>query len=125
MATPQKPDPAEREALRAEHDVLARGLATRFSIDEARKALYLLFLGLLSVGLTVKLAWDRWGTLGPGVVRKIHRGPPLFLWIAATAAVVLLVLALRHFARSRRLMRDEDARYVRFRALRDTLGLDP
>jgi hypothetical protein len=125
MSTAQDLDPATRDALRAEHDELARGLATRFSVDEARKALYLLFFGLLSVGLTAKLAWDRWGTLRPGVVRRVHPGPPLFLWIATAAAVVLLLLAIRFFARSRRLMRDEDGRFARLRALRDTLGLDP
>jgi hypothetical protein len=115
---------ATREALRAEHDALADRLAVRVSVDVARRGLYLVFAGLISVGLTVKLAWDRWGTLKPGIVRKTHHGPPLFLWIAGTVAVVLLVLAIRAFVKARWLMRDEDARWARYRELRATLGLD-
>ncbi len=115
----------EAGALRAEHDDLARRLAIRRSVDEARRALYRLFFGLLSVGLTVKLSWDRFGVLKPGVVRKASRGPPLFLWLATAVAVVLLVLAIRSFLRTRRLQREEEALYARYRALRETLRLDP
>jgi len=122
---PDARDASTREALRTEHDALAERLTVRRSIDAARKALYLLFLGMLSVGLTVKLAWDRWGTLRPGVVRKVPHGPPLFLWIATAVALVLLVLAIRSFVVSRRLMRDEDVLYRRYRQLRAALGLDP
>jgi hypothetical protein len=117
-------DPSSRECLRAEHDALAERLAVRVSIDWARKAFYQIFAGLLAVGLTVKLAWDRWGTLRPGVVRKLHSGPPLFLWIAGTAAILLLLVAIRSFSRARRLMREEDREWVRYRALRSELGLD-
>lgn len=116
---------ATRDALRAEHDALARRLAVRTSIDEVRKGLYLGFLGLLSVGLSAKLAWDRWGTLRPGVVRKIHSGPPLFFTIAVAVALVLLVLAIRHFAKGRRIMREEDALFARYRQLRGELGHEP
>lgn len=123
------PPPAARAdepaALRAEHDALAARLEVRRSVDETRKALYLVFFGLLSVGLTVKLAWDRWGTLKPGVVRKLHTGPPLFLAVAGAVAIVLLVLAIRAFLRARRLGREEDALFARFRALRDRLGVEP
>jgi hypothetical protein len=117
-------DAASRESLRAEHDALAGRLAVRTSIDWARKAFYQLFAGLIAVGLTVKLAWDRWGALRPGVVRKLHRGPPLFLWIAGAAAVLLLLVAIRSFAKSRRLMREEDAQWARYRAIRAELGID-
>ncbi len=118
-------EPAPREALRAEHDALARRLSVRSSVDEMRRGFYLTFFGLLSVGLTVKLAWDRWGTLRPGVVRKAYAGPPLFFWTATAVALVLLALAIRSFARGRRLMRDEDALYARYRRLRGVLGIDP
>jgi hypothetical protein len=118
------PDPADA-ALRAEHDALGEKLAARRSIDEARKALYLAFIGLISVGLTVKLAWDRWGVLKPGVVRKLHGGRPLFLMVATAGAIVLLSLAVRGLLRARALMREEDALFARYRALRDRLGLDP
>jgi heme exporter protein D len=109
---------------REEHDDLARRLAIRRSVDEARKGLIRLFLGLLAVGLSVRLAWDRWGPLAPGAVRKLHRGPPLLLWIAVALAVALLVLAVRALLASRRLARDEDRLYARFRRLRAELGLD-
>jgi hypothetical protein len=117
--------PVDAAALRAEHDALAQRLAARRSIDWARKALYLLFVGLLSVGLTIKLAWDRWGVLKPGVVRKVHTGPPLFFLVALSLALVLLALAIRGLLRSRALMREEDALFARFQALRARLGLDP
>ena len=116
---------AAPEALRAEHDDLARRLEVRRSVDVARRAIYQLFFGLLSVGLSVKLAWDRWGVLKPGVVRKLHKGPPLFLWVAIALALVLLVLAVRSFVTTRRLQREEDALYARYRALREALRLDP
>ncbi len=122
---PDAGDPATRETLRAEHDALAERLSVRASVDEIRRGLYLIFFGLLSVGLTVKLAWDRWGTLRPGVVRKAHAGPPLFLWVATAIALVLLLLAIRSFARGRRLMREEDALFARYRRLRGVLELEP
>jgi heme exporter protein D len=117
-------DAATRDALRTEHDALARRLAIRTSVDAVRKALYLVFLGLLSVGLAVKLAFDRWGVLRPGVARKLHPGPPLFLWVAMGVALVLLALSIRYFLQARTLMREEDACYARYRTLRTALGLD-
>lgn len=117
-------DPRAREALRAEHDALGERLAVRTSVDAIRRALYELFLGLLSVGLTAKLAWDRWGALRPGVVRRTHPGPPLFLWAAGALAVALLALAIRSFVKGRRLSREEDAGWARYRELREALGLD-
>jgi hypothetical protein len=111
-------------ALRAEHDDLARRLEVRASVDELRKGFVRLFLGLIAAGVTVKLGWDRWGTLPDGVVR-IVRGPPLFLWVATAAAVALLGLALVALARARRLARDEDRLFARYRQLRTELGIDP
>jgi hypothetical protein len=124
-APPEAAPAPPPDALRAEHDALGERLAARRSVDETRKALYLVFFGLLSVGLTVKLAWDRWGVLAPGVVRKLHTGPPLFLAVAGALAIALLVLAIRAFLRARALMREEDALFARFRALRDRLGIAP
>jgi hypothetical protein len=118
------PAASDPSALRAEHDALGEKLAARRSIDVLRTALYLLFSGLLSIGLTVKLAWDRWGLLKPGVVRKVHAGRPLFFLLAMTLAIVLLGLAIRGLVRARALMRDEDALFARYRALRARLGLD-
>jgi hypothetical protein len=111
-------------ALRAEHDDLGRRLEVRASIDELRKALIRLFFGLIATGLTIKLGWDRWGVLEPGVVRKLHHGPPLFLWIATAAALILLLLSIRALVRARRLARDEDRLFARYRQLRAELGID-
>jgi hypothetical protein len=118
-------EPASPDALRAEHDSLAQRLAVRRSVDLSRVALYEVFFGLLSVGLTVKLAFDRWGPVRPGVVRKLHAGPPVFLLVAAMVAIVLLVLAIRTFLAARRHAREEDALYARFREVRAVLRLDP
>lgn len=121
---PQVPqgDPA---ALRAEHDELARQLEARASIEVARRGAYQLFGGLIATGACVALAWDRWGKLKPGVVRKVVKGPPMLLYGATVIALVLLLLAIRSLVRTRRLMREEDARFARLRALRDALRLDP
>lgn len=124
MTAPQVP-PGDPAALRAEHDALARQLEIRRSIDVARRGAYLIFAGLIASGASIALAWDRWGKLKPGVVRKVAKGPPVFLYVATVAAVILLALALRAFVRARGLMREEDARFARLRALRDALGLEP
>ncbi len=119
-AHPEK-DPA---TLRSEHDALAARLEVRRSIDCIRRGAYLGFAGLIAVGLAVKLAWDRWGTVPPGVARKIPTGPPLFFYLAAAVAAALVVTALRDLLRARRLMREEDAIFARLVALRGVLGLD-
>jgi hypothetical protein len=124
MSTPTQPVAPSTDPLRAEHDVLAHQLGARASIDEMRAALQRLFAGLIGAGLTVKLAWDRWGVLKPGTVRKFHRGPPLFLLLAGAVTVVLLVLAIRALLRARRLGREEDRLFARFKELRDRLGID-
>jgi hypothetical protein len=123
MSTPQAG--AAPDALRAEHDALARRLEIRRSVDATRRALYQLFFGALSVGLGLKLAFDRWGPPRPGIVRKIPTGPPLFFWGAVAVAVLLLAIALRSFVAARRLRREEDALWARYRSLRAALGLDP
>ena len=59
------------------HD-LAGKVATRRSIDDVRKGAYAAFGLVISAGLTVKFAWDRWGW-GPRPVRPPGRYPLLFL----------------------------------------------
>jgi len=114
-------DPA---ALRREHDELAARLEARRSIDCVRRGAYLGFAALIAAGLAVKLAWDRWGAVPPGVVRKIPTGPPLFFYLAAAVAAALVAVTLRDLLRARRLMREEDALFARLVALRGVLGLD-
>jgi hypothetical protein len=116
------PDPA---ALRAEHDALAERLAIRRSVDLVRRGAYAGFAALVGAGLSGKLAWDRWGTLKPGAVRKVFHGPPLFFYLALAATIVLVFLAIRAFSRAARLGREEDRLFGRMQALRDQLRLDP
>jgi hypothetical protein len=122
MATPQ--DPKSAEAARAEHDELARRLEVRVSIDFLRRGLLQVFFGLIATGFAVKLGWDRWGPFPPGVVRRAQPGPPVFLWIATAVTLVLLFLGIRSLVRARRLAREEDRLFARFRELRAALGLD-
>ncbi|HEX9242563.1 MAG TPA: hypothetical protein VF875_09010 [Anaeromyxobacter sp.] len=121
MATPPEPTPLD---LRAEHDDLARRLEVRVSIDLLRRGLVQVFVGLLAMGFAVKLGWDKWGPFPPGVVRRYQPGPPLFLWIATAVAIILLVLGIRSLLRARRLGREEDRLFARFRELRAALGID-
>lgn len=123
MTAATLPDPSRPEALRAEHDELARRLAIRTSIDHLRAGLLRVFWGLIAVGVAVKLGWDRWGTLSPGVVRKAVVGRPLFLWIAVAVSLGLLAMGIASLVRARRLARDEDRLFARFREVRGKLGL--
>ena len=121
-ATPR--DPGTATTLRAEHDALAKELEARISIDFLRRALYTVFVGLIGVGTSIKLAWDRWGTVKPGVVRKVVGARPLFLLVAATITVVLLLVGIGWLLKARRLAREEDRRFTRFKQLRTQLGLE-
>ncbi len=124
MTAATQVDAATAATLRAEHDARAARLEIRASIDLLRKALYTVFVGLIGAGTTVKLAWDRWGPLRPGVVRRVVGARPLLLYAAGTVTVVLLVVAIAWLLRARRLAREEDALFARFRELRATLGLE-
>jgi hypothetical protein len=116
--TPTRDD----EGLRAEHDELARRVATRKSIDDVRRGAYASFGLLLSAGLTAKFAWDRWGW-GPRPLKPMGRYPLLFL-AALALAVVLAGVAISSFAGARRKMRDEDRDFARLQEIRGRLGMD-
>src|SRR5690242_18767684 len=95
---------ATAATLRAEHDALAKRLEVRSSIDLLRRALYTIFFGLIGAGTSVKLGWDRWGTLKPGMVRRpLTSGRPLFLWVATFVTVALLVAGIVALVKARRL----------------------
>jgi hypothetical protein len=113
---------AEEAALRAEHDDLAGRVATRHSIDDVRKGAYAAFGLLMSGGLAVKFAWDRWGW-GPRPVRPPGRYPLLFL-AALGLSIFLAVFAAGAFLRARRAMRVEDLDFARLREIRARLGID-
>jgi hypothetical protein len=108
---------------RAEHDDLARQLEVRVSVDFLRRGLIQVFVGLIGTGFAVKLAWDRWGRLPPGVQRVTHPGQPLFLWVATAFTIVLLLLGIGSLLRARRLARQEERLFARFRELRAALGV--
>ncbi len=119
---PIAPEPTD---LRAEHDALAVRLEVRRSVDLVRRGAYVGFAAFIGAGLSVKLAWDRWGTPRPGVLRKIPHGPPLFFILAGIATVLLAAVAGGALARAARLRHEEDALFARLRAVRETLRLDP
>jgi hypothetical protein len=129
MATATAPGPRaptaqdDLAALREEHDRLAGELAARKSIDDVRRGSYTSFLAIVTGGLCIKFAWDRWG-FGP------HRTPavlkfPLLFTLALVATLACAALAARAFSRARRLMRVEDRDFARLRHLRERLGIEP
>ena len=126
------PAPADRQpdplTLRAEHDALAARLAARESIDHVRAGALLGFVAVIAVGMSMKLAFDRWAPDAwwpPGASRpEPHPGAPAFFLAAAAVATVLVVAAVRRLRRARRLMREEAALFDRLRALRAALGID-
>lgn len=120
-ATAPRPLASDERALREEHDALAAALAARSSIDHARRGAYLGFAALIAAGLSAKLAFDRW--FSTRVTR--FRGPPVFFYVAAVVTLVLVAAAAVEAVRSRRLMREEDARFARLQELRRRLELDP
>ena len=110
-------------ALRAEHDALAERLATRRSVDEMKTGGLLTFFTVISLGMTAKLAWDRWGWL-PANKPKPEGHYPLWFLLGALLTLALLRYAAKHFTAAAALRREEAALFERLRALRTTLGLD-
>jgi hypothetical protein len=119
--TPPAAEP-ELAALRVEQAELAARVATRRSIDDVRQGAYALFGVVVTVGLSVKFAWDRWGW-GPRPTRPIGRYPLLFL---GSVALLLLCgsVAVLAFRRARRAMRIEDRDFARLQEIRKRLGME-
>jgi hypothetical protein len=116
------PAPGESEGLRAEHDRLAARLSVRRSIDAVRRGAYASFLLLVTGGLAVKFAWDRWGW-GVKPARVLSGTPLLFLG-ALAIALVCLAVAVTSFRSARAAMRQEDRDFERLRLLRRRLGIE-
>ena len=113
---------SEEATLRAEHDVLAGRVVARRSIDDVRKGAYASFGLVMSAGLAVKFAWDRWGW-GPPPARPPGRYPLLFL-AALGLSLFLAVFAVAAFRRARRAMEVEDRDFARLQEIRGRLGID-
>jgi apolipoprotein N-acyltransferase len=113
---------AEEAALRVEHDELAGRVATRHSIDDVRRGAYASFALIMTAGLSVKFAWDRWGW-GLRSTKPMGRYPLLFLG-ALGLSLLLAFLAVAAFRRARRAMKDEDRDFGRLREVRQRLGMD-
>lgn len=112
-----------RTALRAEHDRIAEEIGTRRSVDHVQNGGVLAFFSVITVGLTAKLAWDRWGWLP---VNKAPPPPGLPLWFLAAAlvALVLVGFTVRELLRARVLRAVEAEKFQRLLALRKELELD-
>ena len=112
------------DALRAEHDALARKLALRRSVDAIRAAAYSGFTAALSLGLTLKFAWDRWGW--SRLPKPPPRGRyPILPALAFVLFAVLLGYTIRFVRRAQALRVEEGKLIARFEELRRTLRLDP
>ncbi len=116
------PAAGEEALLRAEHDVLAGRVSARRSIDDVRRGAYAAFGLVMSAGLTIKFAWDRWGW-GLRPARPPGRYPLLFL-LALGVSIGLAVYAFAAFRRARSAMRVEDRDFARLREVRARLGIE-
>jgi hypothetical protein len=124
MSTAAQRPESQADPLRAEHDALALRLEVRKSIDHFRTSAFLGFFGFLSLGITCKLAWDRWGPPVPGYEKVIPPGGPMFFLVALAVTVVLVALCIRSYARYARLAAEEAVLFARFKELRAALGFD-
>jgi hypothetical protein len=112
-----------RVAMRAEHDRIAEEIGTRYSIDHVQRGGVLAFFSLIAIGLTAKLAWDRWGWL-PVNKPEAPPGVPAWFLMALALAAVLVGFTVRELVTARRLGAVEDERFKRLLALRKELELD-
>jgi len=118
----ERVEAGDEVVLRAEHDELAGRVAIRRSIDDVRRGAYASFALIVSAGLSVKFAWDRWGW-GPRSAKPMGRFPLLFLG-AVGLSLLLAFVAVAAFRRARRAMKGEDGDFARLREIRQRLGMD-
>jgi len=113
--------------LREEHDLLARRLESRASVDLALRGILLAAGGVLALGIAASLAWNRWGYRpegqppGGAFPALSAAGAAAFALLAA----VLLAVGAASLRRSRHLAREEAALFARLRELRRALEIDP
>jgi len=118
---------SDSAALRQEHDLLARRLESRSSVDLALRGILWAAGGVLALGIAAALAWNQWGYKPLG--QPPAAGAPWFAAASAAAftalAALLLVLGAGRLRRSRSLAREEAALFTRLRELRRALEIDP
>jgi hypothetical protein len=112
-----------RLAMRAEHDRIAEEIGTRLSVDHVQTGGVLAFFSFIAVGLTAKLAWDRWGWL-PVNKPPPPSGVPMWFLLALLLALALVGFTVREFLRARVLRAVEAEKFERLLALRRELELD-
>ena len=127
MATGEARTPPDAAALREEHDLLARRLESRASVDLALRGILWTAGGVLALGLSASFAWNRWGYRpdGPALGSAAAWFNAAAALAFAAVAVALLALGAVRLRRSRRIAREEAALFARFRALRRALEIDP
>ncbi len=122
--THQDPEERGQAALRPEHDALARRLAVRRSVEALRRGAILGFLGLVTLGTSWGLLWDRYGKT-PTAFALAHTEAYRFGFLVTGVGAVLLFLGSAvALLRWRRLAREEDRLFARLRELRRALGID-
>jgi len=119
----EKPGQDRLIALRAEHDRIAEEIGTRISVDHMQNGGVLAFFSFIGVGLTAKLAWDRWGWL-PVNKPPPPPGVPMWFLMALVVAAVLVGFTVREFLRARLLRAVEAEKFARLLELRRVLELD-
>ncbi len=128
MSSAPAPQDPGQSSLRAEHELLAKRLEVRGSIDLVRKAVLQAFATFVALGLAGGFAWDRWafklGWTKKPPLKPPSSGIPLYLFAALAAGVALLAVTLRTLGAARRRMRVEDADFARLSEVRGRLGLD-
>lgn len=105
--------PPDVSALRAEHDQVLAGLATRDSTTRFAHGAVSLFASLLGFGTAGKLAWDFWAT------------NPEWALAAAVVSGGLFLYALARLVQGFSLYAAEKAQVARLLELRAQLGVDP
>ena len=124
MVTPDDARTSGDAPLRAEHDQLALKLRALRSVDEIRTAAYTGFSTLLSLGLTLKFSWDRWGW--SRLPKPPPRGRyPILPILGLLLFFFLLGVTVRAVRRARAHRASERLLIARFEELRKSLRLDP
>ncbi|HET6438240.1 MAG TPA: hypothetical protein VFG59_09280 [Anaeromyxobacter sp.] len=115
----------DRSSLAAEHRALSERLASRASVDHARRGVLLLFLALVVAGLSCTLFWDRFGRPPSEAVRAHPLLSAANPFVVFALGAALSFFAGRALSRARRLARTEASQFARLLEVRRALEIDP